>query len=256
MTSTELVRAFQSELHQRDRDPIGDTDDLLHFLNKAQENFVKDKFAGSRSSALGFEQSQDLVDDLRVFFEKDCLTQTLYAGGSARWKNIEVDWAPLPGDYLHFVSARARVHVSDKFEMFGEREDFTWDLQEATYDGATHPKRVASASQSFSEEIVTLRFSQSDDIFRRLEDPFHKPNHNSPLCDLNNDRVNVYTSGEFIADAVVMNYIRAPREISLEGPAPQTSELPEALHRELVDRAVRLFLQFSPRPSQPEGEFS
>jgi len=255
MTSTDLVRAFQSELHQQDRGPVADTDDILHFLNKAQENFVKDKFAGSRSSALGFEQSQDLTDDLRVFFEKDCVNETLYGGAAARWENIEVDWAPMPKDYLHLVSVRARVHVSDIFSGM-DREEFAWDLQDATYEEITYDKRVASASQSFEEKIVTLRFSQSDDIFHKLDDPFHTTSHNSPLCDLNNDRVNVYTSSDFIADAVVMNYIRAPKEITLDGPSPQTSELPEALHRELVDRAVRLFAQFSPRTSQPEGESS
>lgn len=252
MTTQELIQAFQSELHQRDRGPIADTDDILYFLNKAQENFLKDKFAGSRTSALGFEQSQDLTDDLRVFFEKDCLTQALYAGSNARWEDIDVDWAPLPADYLHLVSARAKTHVSDSFNGT-RREDFSWDTQTATYDGEEYPKRVASPSQTYDEKVVTLRFAQSDDMFRKLDDPFHTTIHNSPLCDLNNDRVNVYTNSTFITEAVVMNYIRAPKEITLDG-VPQSSELPEALHREIVERAVRLFLQFSPRTSQPEGE--
>jgi hypothetical protein len=254
MTAKELIQAFQSELHQRDRGPIADTDDILHFLTKAQENFVKDKFAGNRTSALGFEQSQDVTDDLRVFFEKDCLTQTMYAGSNARWENIEVDWAPLPADYLHLVSARARTQVSDSFTGIN-RDSFVWDFQEATYEEDTYSKRVANASQSFETKVATLRFSQSDDVFRKLDDPFHTTIHNSPLCDLNNDRLNVYTNSTFITEAIVMNYIRAPKEITLDG-VPQTSELPEALHREIVERAVRLFLQFSPRSSQPEGESS
>lgn len=253
MDTAALVEAFQTELHQRDRPPVADTTDVLHFLNKAQENFVKDTFAGRRTSRLGFEQSQDAIDDLRVFFEKDCVNETLYAGAPARWETVEVDWAPLPGDYLHLVSLRARIHVSDTFAGT-ERDEFTWITQNATYDGSTYDKRVASASQTYEERVVTLRFGQSDDIFRRLDDPFHTTRYNSPLCDLNNDRVNVYTSSKFIADAVVMNYVRAPREITLGGSSPQTSELPEALHRELVGRAVRLFLQFSPRSPQPEGE--
>lgn len=254
MTTKQLIKAFQSELHQRDRGPVADTDDILHFLTKAQENFVKDSFAGKRTTRDGFEQSQDLIDDLRVFYKKDCVTETVYAGCPARWKDIYVDYSTLPDDYVHLVSARARVKYSTRTTPRG-RKPLDWDIVTVTVGETEFQKRVVAGSEQAERMVTTLRLSQSDDVFQRLDDPFHTTIHNSPVCDLNNDRVNVYTSSEFITEAIVLNYIRAPKEITL-GETPQTSELPEVLHRELVDRAVRLFVQRFPRSSQPEDESS
>lgn len=254
MTTKQLIKAFQSELHQRDRGPVADTDDILHFLTKAQENFVKDAFAGKRTSRDGFEQSQDLIDDLRVFYKKDCVTETVYAGCPARWKGIHVDYSTLPDEYVHLVSARARIKYSTRTTPTG-REPLDWTVVDVTVGDTTLQKRIVAGGEQAKRTVTTLRLSQSDDVFRKLDDPFHTTIHSSPLCDLNNDRVNVYTSSEFITEAIVLNYIRAPKEITL-GETPQTSELPEVLHRELVDRAVRLFAQRFPRSSQPEDESS
>jgi hypothetical protein len=250
MDATELVESFQREIHQEDNVPRVDTGDIVYFLNKAQENFVKDKFAGKRSSRDGFEESQDLIDDLRTLYRKDCVTQTIYGGESAHARNAEVDQAFLPSDYVHLVSARARVHVSTDIGPTGDREEFTWQLVQADYKGDTYQKRTASPSQTYDVKTVPVAMKQSQRIYGMLASPFHSPTHSRPLSDLNNDRINVYTNTAFIVDAVLINYIRSPQSITLDGEG-QTSELPEELHREIVTRAVRLFLQT--RPTQPSN---
>lgn len=247
MNATQFVKSFQREIHQEDDVPRVDTGDVLYFLNKAQENFVKDKFAGKRTSRDGFEESQDLIDDLRTLYEKDCETETIYAGPSSHSRGAWVDQSFLPTDYLHLISVRARVHISDEFSM-GERTDFDWDTITATYDGTDYNKRTAAAGQTYEEEVVPVAMKQSQRIYGLLVSPFHSPTHNRPLSDLNNNRLNVYTNSEFIVDSVLMNYIRIPQEITLDD-GGQTSELPEELHREIVTRAVRLFLQTRPQPS-------
>lgn len=247
MDATQFVKSFQREIHQEDDVPRVDTGDILYFLNKAQENFVKDKFAGKRTSRDGFEESQDLIDDLRTLYEKDCETQTIYGGESSHSSGAWVDQSLLPTDYLHLVNARARIHVSDEFRQ-GARTDFDWTTTTADYDGTTYNKRVASAGQTYKSKVVPVAMKQSQRIYGLLVSPFHSPTHNRPLSDLNNDRLNVYTNSEFIVDSVLMNYIRIPQEITLDN-GGQTSELPEDLHREIVTRAVRLFLQTRPQPS-------
>lgn len=255
MTAEEMVRGFQSELHQRDGPQIADSDDILYFLNKAQDNFLLDKFSGKRSSAEGFEQSQDLIDDLRVFYEKDCRTEAIYGLEEAQVLDVEVDTALLPLDYIHLVTPRAEVLVSDSITSKGEREDLSWKIGNATLDNTNYSKRVPESGETFKRKIVPARLTQSQSIYEELDDPFHTTAYNAPICDLNKDRLNVYTAPEFIVDAVVFNYIRQPTEIRLEDGegGSSTSELPEALHQEIVERAAMLFLRNYPQSSNEQS---
>jgi len=255
MTAEEMVRGFQSELHQRDGPQIADSDDILYFLNKAQDNFLLDKFSGKRSSAEGFEQSQDLIDDLRVFYKKDCRTKTIYGLEEAQVFDFEVDTVFLPSDYMHLVTPRAEILVSDSITSKGEREDLSWKIGTGTFDGTDYDKRVPESGETFDREVVPARLTQSQSVYEELNDPFHTTAYNAPLCDLNKDRLNVYTAPEFIVDAVVFNYIRQPIEICLEDGqgGSNTSELPEALHQEIVERAVMLFLRNYPQSSNEQS---
>lgn len=255
MTAEELFRAFNSELHQRDSTLVADSDDIRYFLNKAQDQFVLNRFAGERITAEGFEQSQDLRDDLRVFFKKDCRTEAIYGLEDARVYDIEADSVFLPSDYLHLVSPRAEVLVSTSITSKGEREDLSWKIGTGTFDGTDYDKRIPESGESYDRKVVPARVTQSQSVYAELDDPFHTTVHEGPVCDLNKDRLNLYTDGKFIVDAVQFNYIRQPIEICLEDKNgdPNTSELPDALHQELVDLAVRLFLQYNTQSSNEQS---
>jgi len=255
MTAEQLVRAFNSELHQRDSARVADSDDVVYFLNKAQNQFVLNRFAGKRTTAEGFEQSQDLRDDLRIFFEKDCRTKTVYGLEDAGIYDVEVDTVFLPSDYLHLVSSRAVVLFSKLVTSKGERENLSWKLGTGKFDGENFDKRIPESGEVYDRKVVPARLTQSQSVYEELNDPFHTTAHKGPVCDLNKDRLNVYTDGKFIVDAVIMNYIRQPIEISLkdEQGNSTTSELPETLHQELVDLAIRLFLQYNTQSSNEQS---
>ena len=85
------------------------------------------------------------------------------------------------------------------------------------------------------------RFSQQDDIFTLLNDPFNTTKHTSPLTTMRGRSIDIYTSDIFIIDAVKITYIRKPKEISLS--LGVNCELPEHTHQEIVAMTVASILE-------------
>jgi hypothetical protein len=137
---------------------------------------------------------------------------------------------------------------------------FNWDLSLGTltyaegigFGGATNVYQSASISDyTYSErriptessDRVTVgnRFSQQDDIFTLLEDPFNTTKYTSPLTTMRGRSIDVYTSDIFIIDTVKITYIRQPQEISLS--LGIDCELPEHTHQEVVAMTVSSILE-------------
>mgnify|MGYP003123982132 FL=1 len=85
------------------------------------------------------------------------------------------------------------------------------------------------------------RFSQQDDIFALLNDPFNTTKHTSPLTTIRGRSIDVYTSDIFIIDTLKITYIRKPKEISLS--LGINCELPEHTHQEIVAMTVSSILE-------------
>jgi hypothetical protein len=85
------------------------------------------------------------------------------------------------------------------------------------------------------------KFSQQDDIFKLLDDPFNTTKRTSPLTTIRGEYIDVYTNDIFIIDKVKITYIRKPKEISLS--LGVSCELPEHTHQEIVDMAVSSILE-------------
>jgi hypothetical protein len=95
---------------------------------------------------------------------------------------------------------------------------------------------------SFSARIQEgNRFSQQDDIFTLLDDPFNTTKHTSPLTTIRGRSIDVYTSDIFIIDTLKITYIRKPQEISLS--LGINCELPEHTHQEIVSMTVSSILE-------------
>lgn len=218
MTPIEMQNNFLVEVKARDFGATVDSSDIFYYLNKAQEKWLKEKYDQ------GFEVSQALVDDLRVFLKKDVELDAKYAGDSARFKDYYVDYVEFPNDYLHAISYRSKVLYSFKPITFT----------------VTNGSRVPN--ESTKSAIYFNRFSQSDDIYKLLEDPFNSTKHTRPLVDINDRRINIYTNKKFVVDKVYLNYLREPKEISVE--TDQACELPEVFHEEIVEQAVGLYAKF------------
>ena len=95
---------------------------------------------------------------------------------------------------------------------------------------------------SFSANITEgNRFSQQDDIFTLLSDPFNTTKYTSPLTTMRGNSIDIYTSDIFIIDTVKITYIRKPGEISLS--LGIDCELPEHTHEEIVAMTVSSILE-------------
>ena len=90
-------------------------------------------------------------------------------------------------------------------------------------------------------EYAFNKFSQQDDIFKLLDDPFNTTKRTSPLTTIRGEYIDIYTNGIFIIDKVKITYIRKPKEISLS--LGVGCELPEHTHQEIVDMAVSSILE-------------
>jgi hypothetical protein len=109
--------------------------------------------------------------------------------------------------------------------------------------------RVLDASYSEKREPISYsdlltqgnRFSQQDDIFTLLNDPFNTTKHTSPLTTMRGRSIDIYTNDIFIIDSVKITYIRKPKEISLS--LGVNCELPEHTHQEIVAMTVASILE-------------
>lgn len=194
---------FGIQLNQFDQALDLASDDIEYWLNKAQLDLVKEKFNGKNELRKGFEQTPQMVEDLRVLVEKN------YEEAASE-ENTTLDGykfyqADLPSDLMFLLSIRANVINGN------------------------------------DQKIKSVRFATQDTIYSLLDDPFNKSKKSSPLADINAYQVNVYTpTSGFTIDKVYINYIRTPREVSIENDVD--SELPSHLHKEIIQRAVDLFL--------------
>ena len=121
-------------------------------------------------------------------------------------------------------------------------------------DSTYSEKRIPDET---SDRIMSSnKFSQQDDIFKLLTDPFNTTKHTSPLTTVRGRAIDVYTSDIFIIDTVKITYIRRPQEISLS--LGVDCELPEHTHQEIVSMAVSSILEeiSDPRYKTAVGEVS
>ena len=90
-------------------------------------------------------------------------------------------------------------------------------------------------------EFVGNKFSQQDDIFALLSDPFNTTKHTAPLTTFRGQAIDIYTNDLFIISSVKITYIRRPREISLS--LGVDCELPDHTHQEIVSMTVSSILE-------------
>ena len=112
-------------------------------------------------------------------------------------------------------------------------------------DRSSEIRRVPNINEYQVEDVLN-RFSQQDDIYRLLDDPFNTTYKREPLTTIRNNFIDVYTSSIFIIDEVKITYIRKPIAISLT--LGYDCELPDHTHQEIIDMAVASILE---RTSDP-----
>jgi hypothetical protein len=90
------------------------------------------------------------------------------------------------------------------------------------------------------------KFSQQDDIFRLLDDPFNSTTHTSPLTTIRGGFIDIYTNAIFITSSVKITYLRKPQPINLS--LGYNCELPDHTHEEVIAMAASSILEESSDP--------
>lgn len=234
MTAEKMQYNFGIELDQYSVDLDITSDDIFYFLNKSQLDYVENQFAGINPTRRGFEQSQQLIDRLKPLYTKDKSLNAYYAGGDSGTSTRQADRAEFPSDLMYLISHRSEV-------------EFPASSSDIEIDTAPDPSvRKVSDGVDSKKIVVHNRTSQSDDIYKLLDDPFNKPRKVSPIVDIHESYIDIYTDNSFIVNRVIINYIRQPKEIifvSSESEENQDCELPDFTHEEIVENAVNMLVE-------------
>jgi hypothetical protein len=228
MNVKQMQYEFGIQMNQFDSALQLDSDDILYWLNKSQERLVKDRFTGRRLN-VGFEQSFDLIADIQNLIERNWKDTTDYAPEFSV-DEFEADKITLPSNYLYLINHRCVTYV--------KYPQISWTLNEAT-----NRREPESSARLHSR---SGNFTQLSDIFTVLDDPFNTTSATGVVTTISGNNIVAYTNKTFVVKDIVIDYIRVPKKLSLttnDGDNTTTSELPEHLHKEIIELAVDLFLQ-------------
>ena len=193
-------------------------------LNEAQSMLIKQKYNNKLNP--GFETSQKRIDDLKSLVVK-FPAQAPLSPTRVSSDLYTLSLSDLAFPYLFYISGKAKL---------------------------VDPRNNCSST-------AILRFIPHDDLYRSLKDPWNKTNSSSIIFNFassptpNQDAIYLY-SGDFEIESVYIDYIRHPLRINLgtyeyiDGIIypPQSSELPEHTHNEVVDLAVFLASSITESP--------
>jgi hypothetical protein len=175
---------------------------------------------------------------------------------------------PQPGFEIYWESY-GPLSIPNNFivivDMDGSGGVFNWDAssppvtnlisQDALNNTvATVPPRFEDRSNNFvrvprgnyTEDTVLNKFSQQDDIFRLLDDPFNSTTHTSPLTTIRGSFIDIYTNAIFITSSIKITYLRKPQPINLS--LGYNCELPDHTHEEVIAMAASSILEESSDP--------
>jgi len=97
-------------------------------------------------------------------------------------------------------------------------------------------------STAITERLtVENKFSQLDDIFTMLKDPFNTTKYTSPLFTVRQNNIDIYTDNLFVVEQIKLTYLKLPNDISLS--LGINCELPDHTHREIVDMTISSILE-------------
>ena len=88
---------------------------------------------------------------------------------------------------------------------------------------------------------TNCKFSQQDDIYALLDDPFNSTNQTGVLYTIQETFVDLYTKEFFAPRSIQLKYIRKPASIDKRNGIG--CELPEHTHHEIVEMAVKSILE-------------
>jgi hypothetical protein len=102
-------------------------------------------------------------------------------------------------------------------------------------------RRRTTTNPNLIRRVVVCGYSQLDDIYTLLQDPFNTTTSTGPKYTLGENFVKIYTTNEFIVPSATVTYIRRPQRMNrIIGVG---CELPEHTHQEIVEMAIKSILE-------------
>ena len=128
-------------------------------------------------------------------------------------------------------------HPTDSTTIGGTIEPVNVAMEESS--NITIRKRVLASPKTV--RLVKGKYSQLDDVYTLLDDPFNTTKSTSPLYTIEENFVDVYSTTEFVTQTVRVKYIRRPQRMSKS--LGVGCELPEHTHQEIVEMAIKSILE-------------
>ena len=178
------------------------------FLNEAIIAFVNRSYNGTNMKRLGFEQTQEMLDEIRSLIVYSPHDQPWIAPAQSTGDMNIININDFKYEYLHVISAKARIEGCDK-------------------------------------ELL-VNFVQYDDLFFYLNNELHKPSNQwgRVIGTIANDKMIIHAETKL--NAIAPSYIKYPAKVSLGGYqdingnlTTQTDcDLPKNTHDKIIDLAV------------------
>ncbi len=197
-------------------------------LNEAQELLLRRRMGQNNAKVQGFEGIQKRIDDLKTLHVKF---------------PVQIGLVPTLDQGVYEI-----------------------DLTNLTHTYYFLTRGYADVKDGVCTTTAEVKLTQNDDLSEVLKDPFNKPddfnipgNFGQASIGANKEGSLYLYPGTNTVEKVYLEYIRKPRKISLGTYTyidntvliPQTSELPEHIHPELVTQAVELVAIILNDPAHP-----
>ena len=248
MRYIDLQVAFELEVNKLD-DGLNKpkSDDIEYWLNVGLDKFVKTRYSGVNTKGESFEQSQKRIDDLRTLvtyklfqYPPDNIYNFAYVIRYAtpvtqeqldssdylelnKHASIIEYYATIPDNYM--------FALGDDAYIVGNDNQWPKDV-----DGNFIPKRVPVTE--VTSENVTEKMNNSLSEYK-----LHR-NYAKPLRLFINNKINLFSSSDYIVEGYLLTYLKKPIKIDLTtAPFSNYTDMPEHTHLEIIKLAVQAYLE-------------
>jgi hypothetical protein len=120
-------------------------------------------------------------------------------------------------------------------------EAICYSSAQVTRNAQYATKRTACSDTNTNTLVGQNKFTQHDDIFKLLSDPFNTTTYKSPLYTIRDSSLDIYTDDTFIVEAAKMTYLKRPATVDFGNTV--NCDLPVSVHQEVVDMTVNTILE-------------